>query len=60
MTHEELWKRMKYIAELSDGALHASNQYGMLFLVTSSNGIVLCLNGLLDSPEEAQKARDAS
>lgn len=48
LTKKELWERMKYIEELSGGAVMASKQYGMYFLLSPDNEIIFQLNALLE------------
>jgi hypothetical protein len=57
MTYERLWAVMQDIEKQSNKEIIASNQYGMLFLLTKDNGIMLNLSALLSSEKERDLAR---
>ena len=58
MTYERLWAVMQDIEGRSKGEVIASNQYGMLFLLTKDNGIMLNLTPLLLDENERKLARN--
>lgn len=61
MGHElKIWPQYFDIEEVSGRKVLASNQYGMLFLLNETGGIILNVTRLLDSPEEKRNAGDAS